>query len=173
MRKHLLIFTVLLVSIMGLMLVSAQENVVDIDANIEVALAAINEVFNTENPDISVRELYTVPYTLHGPKDGTDQYQIYTPGFDALGQLIREAYPDALLTVDQVIAQDEFVVVLFTWSGTYSGGTNWLAHANQNDLLELNIEEGDEVTYEGVYIFRLEENKLAEEWLFIDIEPYR
>jgi steroid delta-isomerase-like uncharacterized protein len=50
------------------------------------------------------------PEPYHGPE-----------GFEELGRMVQSAFPDYHLTIDEVIAEGDKVVVLFTWTGTNTG----------------------------------------------------
>ena len=71
----------------------------------------------------------------------------------------RHALPDLTVTVEDLIAEDEKVVCRFTLSGTHRG-------------LFLGIPpSGHRVNLRGIGIERLEDGRIAESWVQIDIFP--
>ena len=94
-------------------------------------LARIYEVFAADFVDRSTAE--QVP----GP-DGVQQY------FTRL----RAALPDLYITIDDLIAEDEKVVVRTTWRGTYEGSSS----------------AGRQVARTMIQMFRIVNNKIQEEW---------
>ena len=75
-----------------------------------------------------------------------------TEGFKQLIVSYRTAYPDLHVTVEDVIANEDRVVVRWTSRGTNSGGLMGMPAT------------GRKVEVPGISIFRIEDGKVAEEW---------
>jgi steroid delta-isomerase-like uncharacterized protein len=75
-----------------------------------------------------------------------------TRGFKELIAAYRTAYPDVHLTVDDVIASGDRVVVRWTSRGTNTGSFMGMKPTGRN------------VEVAGISIFRIEGGKVAEEW---------
>jgi steroid delta-isomerase-like uncharacterized protein len=70
----------------------------------------------------------------------------------ALAKGWRDAFPDGAYTVDQVVAEGQFVVVRWTGRGTNTGTGNGLPATGRR------VEAG------GITIFRMRDGRIAEEW---------
>ena len=68
----------------------------------------------------------------------------------------RLAFPDGRYTVDQIIAEADYVVVRFTGHGTNTGSGNGLPAT------------GKQIELTGVTVFRFSGGKIAEEWTEYD-----
>jgi steroid delta-isomerase-like uncharacterized protein len=75
-----------------------------------------------------------------------------TEGFKELIVAYRTAYPDVHVTVDDVIATEDRVVVRWTSHGT-----------NEGSLMGMPA-TGRKVEVSGISIFEIEDGKVAEEW---------
>ena len=82
---------------------------------------------------------------IHGP-DGVKQ----------MNKELRTAFPDWHISTDDVIAEEDKVVIRFTIDATHQGeGFN--IHPT-----------GKRVVYTGIDIFRIEDEKIVEQWTEVD-----
>jgi predicted ester cyclase len=100
-----------------------------------------------------IPEIYS-PYVLdHDPLPGTGEGLQGVR--DSIGGLI-EAFPDLRVTIEDMSAHGDHVVVHNTWSGTQTGRLLGLPPT------------GRRVTFEGIVLWRLEDGKIAERWGMLD-----
>ena len=71
------------------------------------------------------------------------------------------AFPDLLITFDQFIAKDDFVVERYTASGTHQGPLGDLQPTNRT------------ATWTGINIFRIGCGRIVEVWSEVDAEGRR
>jgi steroid delta-isomerase-like uncharacterized protein len=69
---------------------------------------------------------------------------------------IRKGFPDIDVSVEDVIAEGDKVVVRNTWRGTHQGEFNGIPAT------------GRRIEIEGIVIWRIENGKIAERWATID-----
>ena len=108
-----------------------------------------DEVWNNGNLDIA-EEIFAVDYVRHDLRPG-----VAPPGPEgqkAVARLFRSAFPDVLLTVNLMIAEEHTVVARWTIEGTHSG--TWAGIPPT----------GRRVSFTGVNIFRFSEGKVVEIW---------
>ena len=77
-----------------------------------------------------------------------------------MGDLLN-AFPDLLITFDQFIAKDDFVVERYTASGTHQGPIGDLQPSNRT------------ATWTGINIFRIVCGRIVEVWSEVDAEGRR
>jgi steroid delta-isomerase-like uncharacterized protein len=68
----------------------------------------------------------------------------------------RETYPDGQVTLDEIVAEGNRVIVLWTFSGTQRGAFLGIPPTNKR------------ITYSGFNSFRIENGTLAEGWDMMD-----
>jgi steroid delta-isomerase-like uncharacterized protein len=113
----------------------------------DVARRLLAEAFNRGNLDV-IDELIHPDLVYHTP-DGDIR------GVDGARQLViamRSDFPDFHVTVEDVLAERDKVVVRFTDSGTYQGDAFGV------------IASGKQVSWTGVDIFRIADGKIIEGW---------
>jgi steroid delta-isomerase-like uncharacterized protein len=119
-----------------------------VDENKASASRIWDEIWNLGALDV-VDEVIAEDYVGHIPAmpeiRGAD-------GFRQLITTYRAAYPDLHLTIEDVIASGDRVVVRWTSRGTNTG-----------DLMGMPA-TGKSVVVPGISIFRFEDGKVAEEW---------
>ncbi len=69
---------------------------------------------------------------------------------------IRAGFPDIQVTIEQIVAEGDTVVVRNTWRGTHRGTFNGVAAT------------GNKVEIQGIMIWRIADGKIAERWATID-----
>ncbi len=112
------------------------------------------EVWNENRLD-AIDELYTPDFVLHFLPDGSD-----TRGTDSLREHVREhreAFPDWSEEIRRVVAERDLVVIHYVSTGTNRGP--WLG----------NPPTGRSVRIDEVSIFRIEDGRIAEQWLLPDL----
>jgi steroid delta-isomerase-like uncharacterized protein len=116
------------------------------EENKEVIRRVFDEVVNQGNLDV-IDELYSPDIEDHEPVPGAP------PGIEgvkySIGSL-REAFPDLIVTIDDMSAHGDMVVVHNTWRGTHLGR---LAGVDGT---------GKQVSFSGIVIWRFEDGKIAE-----------
>jgi steroid delta-isomerase-like uncharacterized protein len=81
------------------------------------------------------------PEQLPGPRGVRDYFQA-----------VRTGFPDMHVTIDDLLAEDDKVVIRTTWRGTHLGSYEGIAPT------------GKPVTRTMIQIFRVADNKIQEEW---------
>jgi steroid delta-isomerase-like uncharacterized protein len=69
---------------------------------------------------------------------------------------IREGFPDIHVTIEDIVAEGDRVVVRNTWRGTHRGEFNGIAAT------------GRRVEIQGIVIWRIVDGRIAERWAVID-----
>jgi len=110
------------------------------------------EVWNKGNMAL-VDELYTPNFKLHlvnhinGEREGTEAFKEHI-------KFLRTAYPDMKYEYDELIISDDKVIMLVKFTGTNTGP--------RGDAPPT----GKSVEVSGVFIFRIDDGKIAEEWYY-------
>jgi steroid delta-isomerase-like uncharacterized protein len=104
-----------------------------------------------------VSELYKPEYVKHSP----------TPYFDASLEdfintvtSLHTSFPDCAFTFDEMWVKGDKIVIFATFTGTNTGSFGDL-HAS-----------GKKARLSGVYIFRIVNGKIAEEWTYFNLLSY-
>ena len=111
------------------------------------------ECFN-ENDLSILTDLVTPTVVYHNAQPGM------TPGTDGYRQLLtmwRAAFPDAAVTIDDMVAEGDKVVTRFTGRGTHRGEFMGIAPT------------GRRVEVKAISIMRLEGGRIADEWELVDM----
>ncbi len=90
----------------------------------------------------------------------SDDYILHEPGEDIVGieglaqfvSMMRSAFPDLRITVEDDMAEGDKVVTRWTGQGTHQGELMGIAPT------------GNQVTMTGITIHRIEDTKIVEEW---------
>jgi predicted ester cyclase len=112
------------------------------------------EVWNKTNLNI-MDKFYMPNFVLHFLPDGSD-----LRGIDSLRAHIREhrkAFPDWSEDIKRIVAERDFVVIQYVSTGTNQG--SWLGNSPTGRRIQIN----------EVSIFRIEDGKIAEQWLLPDL----
>jgi predicted ester cyclase len=110
------------------------------------------ESFNNEET-WRIEKVVAEHFMDHGP---------YVGGADFRQRLatVRAVLPDAVLHVDEVIRQGDFVATRWTIHGTHEGKTLGIAPT------------GRKVTLSGMSVERLKDGKVIEHWEFPDLKGF-
>ena len=122
------------------------------EANEDVMRRFIEEVINTGDYGV-LNDLIQPNYVYRTP----DQELQGVESIQALFTAYRIAFPDLNVSIDDLVASDDRVVVAFTLTGTHEG-----------DLMGIPA-TGKSVEVHGVILSRLEDGKIAEEWEILDM----
>jgi steroid delta-isomerase-like uncharacterized protein len=102
-------------------------------------LDAANEILSAEFVD----------HLTHEDERGLEELKHYV-------SIYRSAFPDIQDTVEDIVAEGDKVVVRWTSSGTHQGEFMGVAPT------------GRHVTFTGMRLFRIADNKIVESWVNID-----
>jgi steroid delta-isomerase-like uncharacterized protein len=102
-------------------------------------LDAANEILSAEFVD----------HLTHEDERGLEELKHYV-------SIYRNAFPDIQDTVEDIVAEGDKVVVRWTSSGTHQGEFMGVAPT------------GRHVTFTGMRLFRIADNKIVESWVNID-----
>lgn len=120
------------------------------EENKAVARQLFEVALNQDNWDV-YNKIHTADFVAHA---GTRSESLEGDLKSAKGW--RQAFPDGRYTIEQVVAEGDFVVVRFTGRGTNTGAGNGLPAT------------GKPIELTGVTIFRFTGGKIAEEWTEYD-----
>lgn len=106
------------------------------DANKYILSRHFNEVLNTGALDV-IDEIYADNYVLDAPIQTSGSVQAHgeTHGRDGLKRrvkLFRAGFPDIHFTIDNLLAENDQVVVQYTFTGTHLGQFGELAPTGQH-----------------------------------------
>ena len=120
------------------------------DQNVAIARSIYDDVINNGNrallDDILAPDMVTHD-TIQGQLEGAEAYKGLLAFFDA-------AFPGHTATVQQVIAQGDYVAVLHTHYATHAGPFMGLPPT------------GREIVVPGVEVFRLRDGRITEFWRY-------
>ncbi len=118
------------------------------DQNKAISRRVFEEIISQGNLSL-VDEIFASNYVDHDPANpdvsGPD-------GFKLLVSKYRSAFPDLRLTVDDIFAEGDEVVVRWAWSGTHEGDLEGVAPT------------GKKMGGEGITISRFSGGKIEEDW---------
>ena len=112
------------------------------------------EVWNKGDLD-AIAGLFTPDFVLHFLPDGSD-----TRGIEGLRehvQELHEAFPDWSEDIQRMVAERDLVVIHYVSSGTNQG--QWLGEPPTGNRVQVN----------EMSIFRIEDGRIAEQWLLPDL----
>ena len=134
----------------------AEEN--DLEHNKRLVLHMNDEVWNKGNLHI-MDELYSPNFVRHFLPDSSK-----LNGINSLRERVRkhrEAFPDWREEIKHIVAEGDLVVIHFVSTGTNEG--SWLGNPPTGRKIQIN----------EVSILRIEDDKIAEQWLMPDIFSMR
>ena len=125
------------------------------ETNRMVATRVFEEIFNQGRFEVA-DEIYSPQFRNHGRlRDATleeDQEAVHRE---------KQAFPDLKMTINLLVAQGDFVSVVWTFSGTHTGPGVGLPPT------------GTKVTFRGTTIWRIVDGKITEEWTsYNELPPY-
>lgn len=123
-----------------------------IEANKALIRAVFEEVWNRGDVD-RIDELFAAGYVRHGLPPDAD------PGIAGEKQHradFREAFPDLVITAEDMVAEGDRVAVRYTWRGTYQGAWPGIPQA------------GIPVTVTGIASHRVVAGKVTDLWVVGD-----
>ncbi len=131
---------------------STRESV--LEQNKRLVLNMNDEFWNKGNLD-RMDEFYSPDFVLHFLPDGSE-----VRGIDSLREherKHREAFPDWQEDIKHIVAEEDFVVIHFVSTGTNEG--SWLGNPPTGRRIRIN----------EMSILRIEDGRIAEQWLLPDI----
>jgi predicted ester cyclase len=131
------------------------------EGNKELIRRLVDEILNKRNTD-AVDEIFTEDYTPHDlsfnplPRSGAYSH-------DRMKQAMSRpnSFPDGHVTIDAMTAEGDRVSCLWTVHGTHAGEMQTVRFGNIAPT-------GKPVTWKGITIYRIEEDKIAEAWTLAD-----
>jgi predicted ester cyclase len=122
------------------------------EANKAVIREVFEEVWNRGNRD-RIDGLFAATYQRHG---WSADVQLGPEGEKQHRTAFRAAFPDLVITAEEMIAEGDRVAVRYTWRGTYQG--TWPE----------NPRTGIPVTMTGIAIHRVVAGKITDLWVVGD-----
>lgn len=122
--------------------------------NKEIVRRMNNEVWGEGNLDL-IDEYVDEDYVEHNTASPEDIHG--REGYKANVEMVREAFPDMDVTVEDVVAEDDRVAFRYTITGTHEG-----------ELMGIDS-TGAEVAISGMAIARFEDGEVVEDWSHVDL----
>jgi steroid delta-isomerase-like uncharacterized protein len=119
-----------------------------LEANKTLIRRHFEEIWNQYRLEV-VEELVAPDYYTHYPIPGQPQG---IDGFTYAVRTVRDAFPDMVITIEDMIAEGDKVVARLTAQGTHRGSLGGIEPT------------GREATWTGIRIFRIADGKIAEHW---------
>jgi predicted ester cyclase len=126
------------------------------DANKAVVRRYLEEVINRGNFAV-VEEIIAPDYVNHTAGGGIGSGR---EGFVRGLRAMKTAFPDWTVTVEELLAEGDFVVDRFAIDATHTGSVNGIAPT------------GRRITTLGMHMWRLADGKLVEGWYVTDALPH-
>ena len=126
----------------------------DLESNKQLIRQMNAEVWNKTNLKM-VDKLYSPGFVLHFLPDGSEMR-----GIDSLRAHVQEhhkAFPDWKEDIKRIVAEQDLVVIQYVSTGTNEG--KWLGSSPTGRKIQIN----------EVSIFRIEDGRIAEQWLLPDL----
>jgi steroid delta-isomerase-like uncharacterized protein len=114
-----------------------------------IARRFIEELWNDRNVGV-LNELLTTDASTHDPN--TPDYGTGPEAFKKVFTLYTTAFPDARLTIDELIDAGDKVVTRWTARGTHKGDLRGIPPT------------GQKIEVAGITIYRIAGDKIAEQW---------
>ena len=172
MRRSILLTVITLFAIFPT-LSFAQDTVSVEETNTAIVMRLIDDVWNAQNPDRDilgsiVEESFALIFESHsGP-------QINEPKITSRAWLtnrygyIHQAFPDMHITVENLIAQGDMVVVHYQAQGTFSDYLPVWWFLDPTESGELIPATNEMESWDGIFMYRLEDGKIIEEYWYWD-----
>jgi len=123
------------------------------EENRAIARRIFKEVINGRNLNV-LKELIAPDYAFYGPEGHT------LNGIEGFKQLISQphaAFPDFLITAEDMVAEGDKVVCRFSTKGTQKGMLGSIPATNK------------QIRNRGILIYRIVNGKVAEHWEILDM----
>jgi len=136
--------------------------------NMEVARRVIDEVWNGENPG-NVSDLYAPLFRWHsaaGPITFSYRPETWISGPGSQLQAIRHSFPDLQVTVEKIIVTGDTAAVCYSVRGTFTEVLNVERLGGSSSIRP----SGEAEVWDGVFMYRFEDGKIADEWWYWDTE---
>ena len=120
--------------------------------NKEIVRRYYEEAFNEDRIDL-LDELIAADVVNHDPVSDATLTPEEARGFEGFRrhvEVAREAFPDATVTIEEMIAEDDMVLVRFTFAGTHEGRFGGIEPT------------GNRVSSSNMVLMRLEDGKIVE-----------
>lgn len=114
--------------------------------NKAIAKRIVQEIWNEGNLELA-EEIIAPDYADNVAGDGSS---VGPEGFKKAVMGIRYAFPDFNITIDDMIAENDKVALVWTFVGTHKGELMGIAPTNKK------------VKFDGIYIYKFEDGKLME-----------
>jgi steroid delta-isomerase-like uncharacterized protein len=126
---------------------------------IEEAKAIMDQVLKiwNEGATLIADDLYSSDYTRHHPTPATDA------NLDDFKETVvanRQVFPDYKLHFDEIITKDDRIIAFATVTGTNTGP------------LEGRPATGKKIVMNGIYVYRINNGKIVEEWTYFNLLSY-
>jgi steroid delta-isomerase-like uncharacterized protein len=116
------------------------------EENKAIVKRIVQEIWNGGNLDLA-DELIAPDYVDNVSGTGS---QVGPNGFKEAVNGVRDAFPDFVITINDMIAEDDKVVLVWTFIGTHKGEL-------------MGIEPTDKlIEFDGIYLYRFKEGNLVE-----------
>jgi steroid delta-isomerase-like uncharacterized protein len=122
------------------------------ETNKAIVRRYIEQTLNEKRFDL-VDEFFVEAIELHGPGPGVSGRTALAEFYATFGA----AFPDWQMTIDELVAEGDKVVVRYTATGTHQGEFRGIPAT------------GKPYTQEAIVIYRLTNGKIAEGWLQTDM----
>jgi steroid delta-isomerase-like uncharacterized protein len=116
------------------------------EENKAIVKRIVQEIWNGGNLDLA-DELIAPDYVDNVSGTGS---QVGPNGFKEAVNGVRDAFPDFVITINDMIAEDDKVVLVWTFIGTHKGELMGIAPTDK--LIE----------FDGIYLYRFKDGKLVE-----------
>ena len=116
------------------------------EENKAIVKRIVQEIWNGGNLDLA-DELIAPDYVDNVSGTGS---QVGPNGFKEAVNGVRDAFPDFVITINDMISEDDKVVLVWTFIGTHKGELMGIAPTDK--LIE----------FDGIYLYRFKDGKLVE-----------
>ena len=148
MRRHYFIFaTVILICASGSLNAQKNEN----NEKNKAFIQAFNEDFWNNHNIAAFDKFFTADFISHYPEGDMNREQV-----KGLCQAYFSAFPDLHITTDDLIAEGDKVVKVWTANST-----------NKGDFMGIPA-TGKQIVVTGMEVFRIADGKIAENWIIMD-----
>lgn len=133
-------------------------SVKQLQANKTIVRRYYEEAFNERNLNL-LEELISPNVVNHNPVSDESLTPEEATGFDGFKQHVESAesvFPDGKVTIDRILAEDDYVFVQFTFEGTHEGTFAGIEPTGRN------------ISMSNMALFRIEDGMITERWAEAD-----